>query len=537
MIHSLRGKLVISHLAVILVAFSVATALLLSLVQNYFINALEQSLSAQAQLIAQALIPGAIVAPPAQMLSPAYNTLQQQRIGNIAVQVESKPTPTDSDLTKDLQESNLSDLTEVSVELEPIWETRFRVLDNQGIVLVDSAGTDLGKDLTQNPTIRSALQGQQRSQQESIDGETWLFVSIPIWMAGQIAGVISIGQPLRDIAAVLSDLRLRLLLVLIIASPLSVMVGLILSRTIARPVRMLTEATGKLSKGDYEYPLSTAGQDELARLSRTFAAMRDQLQAVERMRTQFVSDVSHELRTPLTAVKGLIETLQDGAADDPRVRDRFLASIEGETDRLIRLVNDLLILSRADSQALVLQREEVDLNELLSHVVERLQPQAASLDLTLKLDLEKRSLRLNVDRDRIEQILVNLLDNAMKHSPPGASVWVKETCIKIEEHRPQPSTQEGKASPPLPAGTWAEVNIIDSGEGIAPEDLPHVFDRFYRSEPSRSRLRGGSGLGLSIAKALVEAHGGHIWLRSPVEPRPPESTNPGTIAAFALPVP
>jgi len=535
-IHNLRGKLILSHLAVILVAFSVATGLLLSLVQSYFISALEQSLAAQAQLLAQALIPGAVVASLSQAISPAYNAVQQQQVGNIAVQVESKATPTGLDLNPGLRESNLAYLSQVSVKLDTVLETRFRVLDNQGIVLVDSAGAELGKDLKQEPMIASALQGQGQSQQEMIGRENWLFVSVPIWMEAGVAGVITIGQPLRDIAAVLSDLRLRLLLVLVIALPLSALVGWILARNIAQPVRMLTTATGRLSQGDYGYPLTTTGRDELAQLSRTFAAMRDQLQAVERMRTQFVSDVSHELRTPLTAIKGLVETLEDGAIDDPSVRDRFMASIEGETDRLIRLVNDLLILSRADSQALVLQRKEVDLNDLLSSIVERLQPQAASLNLALHLMLGEQPLLVSIDADRIEQILVNLLDNAMKHSPAGASIWVEGDRAEVEGHEPQTPAQDSEVFPPIPPGKWVVVSVTDPGEGITPKDLPHVFDRFYRSEPSRSRLRGGSGLGLSIAKALVEAHGGCIWLQSPAQPHPLRGPGPGTTASFALPI-
>jgi signal transduction histidine kinase len=538
MIRSLRGKLILSHFSVIFIAMTVATLLLLTLSQGYFLEALEQSLVAQANVIAETLIPGAEVSTLSQSISPAYNAVQQQRIGNLSVQVENKESTADPALTPSLSGSNLAYLNAFSVELSAALETRLRVLDNQGIVLVDSAGLDEGKDLNEVDVIALALQGAQRSHSEKIGGEDWLSVAVPVWIDDQIAGVIYLSQPLRDVAAVLGDLRLRLLLVLLIALPLSALMGLFLARHIARPVRTLTIATSKLSGGDYDYPLDTSGRDELGQLSQSFASMRDRLRAVERMRAQFVSDVSHELRTPLTAIKGLAETLRGGAADDPSVRDRFLASVEDETDRLIRLVNDLLVLSRADSQALRLRREEFDLAHMAQAITERLTTQAETLNLSLRLCLEASPIRVIGDPDRVEQVLVILLDNAMKHSPPGETVWIEGSTVKIEK-----GDEDARAGSsvhmhlPLPAGEWALLSITDSGEGIPAKDLPHVFDRFYRADTSRSRDRGGSGLGLSIAQAVIEAHGGYIWLESPSNsPRVAEGKT-GTTSSFALPFP
>jgi signal transduction histidine kinase len=532
MLRSLRGKLISSHLVVIFIAMAMATTLLLTLGRSYFHRALEQSLVTQAHLIAEALIPGASVSTLSDAISPAYNAVQQQRIGNLEVQVENKSASEVADLAESLGESNLAYLNAFSVELSTTFETRFRVLDNQGIVLVDSAGIDVGKSLREMGPIASALAGIQVSHIERIDEEDWLFVAVPVLIEDSMAGVIHLGQPLRDVAAVLTDLRLLLLLVLLIATPLSALIGLILARNIARPVRTLTTATGKLSQGDYDYPLHTSSQDELGHLSRAFASMRDQLQRVEQMRTQFVSDVSHELRTPLTAVKGLAETLRAGAVDDPAVRDRFLASVESETDRLIRLVNDLLILSRADSQALKLRLEPVDVGALASGILDRLIPQAETLSLALSCEFGEENLQALADPDRVEQILLILLDNAMKHSPEGGSVWVEGSLTTSREFGANTKDQ-------VPVddaqGGWVVIRVTDSGQGIPEENLPHVFDRFYRADESRSRDRGGSGLGLSIAKALVEAHGGQIWLESPSSSTKVNPGSPGTTAGFALP--
>ena len=541
--HSLRGKLALSHLVVIFVTMTVAGFSLLSLVRGYFLQAMEGSLVTQAHLITQALIPGATTTIPSSSLAPAYNTVQQQQVANLSVQVGSMIPSSDPSTDSYLTESNLAYLSDATVGISAALETRIRVLDTRGVVLVDSAGHEAGRDLSDTALVVTALGGEQQSTTQRVDGEDWLFVSVPLWVEEQVAGVIYLGQPMRDVTAVLSDLRIRLLLAAALAMPLSALVGLALARTIARPLGVLTTAAGKLSSGDFDYPLQASGQDELGRLSRTFVIMRDRLQAVEQMRTQFVSDVSHELRTPLTAIKGLIETLQDGAADDPAVRDRFLASIEGETDRLIRLVNDLLILSRADAQAISLRRKQIDLRALVHATIQKLAPQAIAREVDLSVDFAEDSLNIFADPDRIEQVLVNLLDNALKHTPTGGAIRVTGHRIVVEGKVSQRFTSNvlpTSVTPllpnhrQLPEGEWAVITVIDNGEGISPNDLPHVFERFYRADPARSRDRGGSGLGLPIAKALVEAHDGYIWLESPISSKD-EARGPGTMASFALP--
>jgi signal transduction histidine kinase len=224
------------------------------------------------------------------------------------------------------------------------------------------------------------------------------------------------------------------------------------------------------------------------------------------MQVDFVANVSHELRTPLTAVKGLIETLRDGAVDDPEVRDRFLETVESETDRLIRLVNDLLILSRADSEALNLQREPVDLGRLATDTVTRLIARAEAHEVILSQEVGAGIPPALADRDRIEQVLVNVLDNAIKYSRPGGVVTV-----------------EGGEGPKQ----MVQVRVRDEGMGIPKEELPRIGERFYRTDKARSRTEGGSGLGLAIAKALVDAHGGRLWVGS--------EEGEGTVVTFSLP--
>jgi len=535
---SLRAKLILSHLAVIFLAMFVAAFSLLSLVRGYFLATIEESLTAQANLIAQALIPGASLELDLSDFTPAYNTVQQTMVDNLSLDVGEQGQAPGDETSLSLQESNLAHIAEASVQLSTALETHVRVLDDRGVVLLDTSGEDLGTDLSSQDAVMTALEGGQFSQLASGDDQERIFVAVPVWIEEQVAGVIYLSQPLDDLARVLSDLRTRLLYASLLAFPFSAMAGLVLARTISRPVQSLTSAARRLSVGDFDYPLEVSRRDELGRLSRTFAAMRDRLQAIEEMRSQFVSDVSHELRTPLTSIKGLIETLRDGAVDDPAVRDKFLISVEGETDRLIRLVNDLMILSRADAQALNLMREPVDAAKLVQAILGKLAPHLESLGIESRHDLPGVPLIVYAEPDRFEQVLIILLDNAMKHTPPGGGIHVAAFLMEVNRSgvilpESVPPQMLGSV-PPHAAGKWGIVSVSDSGEGIPPKDLPHVFERFYRADHSRSRDRGGSGLGLSIAKALVEAYGGQIWISSPASISKP-GQGPGTSAAFSLP--
>ncbi|MFX0146096.1 MAG: hypothetical protein ACFE9C_18660, partial [Candidatus Hodarchaeota archaeon] len=228
---SLRVKMIFSHLAVIFLAMTVAAFLLLSLVRGYFLETIEQSLTAQAHLIAQALIPGASVDLTPADLAPAYNTVQQRMVQNLSVQVAEQSELSDSETSPSLRESKLAYIAEASVQLSTALETHVRVLDDRGIVLLDTNEDDLGQDLSSETAVLTALRGDQHSELNILNGEEWLFVSVPVSVDDQVAGVIYLSQPLHDIAIVLSDLRNRFLIASALALPLSALVGLVLART------------------------------------------------------------------------------------------------------------------------------------------------------------------------------------------------------------------------------------------------------------------------------------------------------------------
>jgi two-component system sensor histidine kinase BaeS len=501
---SIRTRLTLSYLAVIVVAMSLSGFVLLSLLERYFLQAMEDSLVAQARITAQALVPGAIAeGPPIEAPSSAYNTLQQ-RASNIELQAQNVIPPTEEFPLGDV---DLDYLADASLQLSSQLDTRIRILDAQGVVLVDSYQVDQGADLRDDPLVAQALLGQYASETDQAGRyQSAMHLALPVLVEGKLVGAVYLSQPLKDAMAVLSDLRSRWLLSTAIALVLSGVVGLLLSGAIARPLRVLTAAAMAVARGQLDQQVPVRSRDELGRLSQAFNEMTARLHAARQMQIDFVANVSHELRTPLTAVKGLVETLRDGAVDDPEVRDRFLETVEDETDRLIRLVNDLLILSRIDSEALDLHRETVDLAHLAQATAAKLEPQLDARQIALQVEATPRSSLAWADPDRIEQVLVNLLDNAIKYSYPGSTVTL--------------FVDKG-------ADDMARVQVQDQGIGIPPESLPRVGERFYRADKARSRSEGGSGLGLAIARALVKVHGGHLAVES--------EEGQGTRVTFTLP--
>lgn len=220
-------------------------------------------------------------------------------------------------------------------------------------------------------------------------------------------------------------------------------------------------------------------------------------QKIDQDRKQFVSNVSHELRTPLTSLKSYIEALTDGAWKDPKVAPQFLKVTQDETDRMIRMINDLLSLSRMDSGTAKLDLELINLNELFNHVLDRFDMILKTDDnpdknYTIKREFTRRDLWVEVDTDKFQQVLDNLMNNAIKYSPDGGQI----TCRLLETHN------------------HVILSVSDQGLGIPKKDLTHVFDRFYRVDKARSRAQGGTGLGLAISKEIISMHGGRIWVDS-----------------------
>ncbi|HYF75921.1 MAG TPA: ATP-binding protein, partial [Symbiobacteriaceae bacterium] len=273
-------------------------------------------------------------------------------------------------------------------------------------------------------------------------------------------------------------------------------------RRIARPLQSLTAAAGRMAQHDLTARVQVTGHDELALLGTEFNRMAEQLGRQEQLRRTMVADVAHELRTPVAILRSQFEAIQDGAAE-PSVET--LLPMHDEVLRLTRLLDDLQVLSLTDAGQLPLSRRPVDPMDLAEQTASAFRAAAAGKGIDFQVDTTGQPPTIDADPDRIKQVLLNLLGNALRHTPPGGAVQLEVSSTATE----------------------VCFAVIDTGEGINPADLPHLFDRFYRGDKSRSRSGGGSGLGLAIAKGIAESHGGTVTVAS----------TPGQGSRFTLSLP
>ncbi|CAG0989569.1 two-component system, OmpR family, sensor histidine kinase BaeS [Anaerolineae bacterium] len=291
------------------------------------------------------------------------------------------------------------------------------------------------------------------------------------------------------------------------AFAVAIVVSVLVSRQIVAPVRAMMLASQRIAAAHYDERVRVSdptAPDELDGLAISFNQMAVRLEQTETMRRQLLGDVVHELRTPLTSIKGYMEGLIDGVL--PANEDTY-QQVYREADRLQRLVHDLQELSRVEAGAYLLNLQAIEVNHLIETVKTRLERQFEEKGVSLQFDVPTNLPRVQVDEDRIGQVLINLVGNALHYTPSGGSVRVVAHQLSRE----------------------IQIAVIDTGIGIPAEHLPQIFTRFYRVDKSRSRVGGGSGIGLTIARHLVEAHGGRIWVTS-------DGADQGSTFTFTLPV-
>ncbi|HWI63004.1 MAG TPA: ATP-binding protein [Symbiobacteriaceae bacterium] len=267
-------------------------------------------------------------------------------------------------------------------------------------------------------------------------------------------------------------------------------VGWLMSGRITRSLSHLREAAHHLDLRDLSRRVPVEGQDEIADLAHSFNHMADRLEAEERSRRQLLADVAHELRHPLAVMHGRLELLQDGRTE---LEPEALLPLQDEVIRMTRLVGDLRDLSLAEVGQLSLARTQVNLGAMVGGLMANLEPVASAKEITLSATVAPGLPTVDADPDRIRQVLLNLIANALQYTQQGGKVTVEAGLLSASTVR---------------------IRVTDTGPGIPPEDLPHIFDRFYRADRSRSRATGGSGLGLAIVRSLVELHKGKVTVQS-----------------------
>ncbi|MHB8132497.1 MAG: sensor histidine kinase [Mobilitalea sp.] len=373
--------------------------------------------------------------------------------------------------------------------------TEVWVVDKKGAVIAAAANHEYCEG---NYLEASELKKMQSGSISVSKGQSQYFqepvirVIIPITQEERVIGAIILYSPIQGINKALSSLSQMVLTAGIISLAIAFLIGIILSRRLSRPILSITEATISIAKGQKQVTVPTDTKiEEINQLGKTFNEMSSKVEANEERMKEFVANVSHELRSPLTSIKGFVEALIDNKGKTPEAQQRFLTIINDETDRLAQLVNNLLILSRSEEE-IPLYPENIELKEFIKNVLTSFNARVGENSISIEVISEEESIFLKIDRNSFKQIIVNLVDNALKYSPQGGnvSILLKECAEMIS------------------------ISISDSGLGIPERDLPHIWDRFYRVDKDRSRETGGTGLGLAIVKQLTEKNGGQVEAES-----------------------
>lgn len=399
---------------------------------------------------------------------------------------------------------------------------RLTRIDRSGRVLDDSEGNPQSmENHASRPEFVSALRGHTGLDLRTSNtiGVMFMYVAVPTR-----DGALRLAVPLKDIKTAVNDIRKQLLAAVALAFLPAMILAAYFARYVSSKLATIIDYAGKLARGDFQARLDRGGRDELgvltAQLNNTgekLQAMFEQLQRehaelekLERVRKDFVINVSHELRTPLASIQGYTETLLDGAIHDPEHNLRFLSIIKQNAERLGRLTEDLMTLSRLELKTTRFQFASYYVRDLLADCCDSMQPIAEKKNIQIVLDAGHDKAEVFCDSEAVHQVVSNLLDNAIKYTPEDGKITLG--C------RP---ARSGSTE-------MMEVYVNDSGIGIPAEDLPRLFERFYRVDKARSRQLGGTGLGLAIVKHLVRAMGGEVGVES--------EAGRGSTFLFTLPV-
>ena len=390
-------------------------------------------------------------------------------------------------------------------------------MGSERLVLADSSGVIVGDTDLQWFGLTTGGVGLAEPTRDIVVsgegvGEFYLLSSFMMRGRGHMMG----GPPQVQIPGyfqeqqLLSGVNRSLFIAGAVGTVVAILLGLLLTRQFTRPIQGLKNGAARIASGDLAYRVKVESRDEFGDLAESFNSMAASLDSSEQARQRLFADIAHELRTPLSVIEGTVNAMLDGVYEPNQDN---LGSIKEETAMLTRLVADLRDLALAESGQLKLEFELTDLAMLVQRRVSQAEVVAREKSVDLMTNITEGIPSVMVDSRRIEQVVANLLDNALNHTPSGGSVTV--------------TTAVGSEGYPVDKGHIL-ISITDTGEGIPPEHLPRVFDRLYRVDDARPRDKGGAGLGLAIAKQMVELHGGSIWVESEV--------GKGSSFSFTLPI-
>ncbi|WP_060799718.1 sensor histidine kinase [Peptoniphilus harei] len=379
-----------------------------------------------------------------------------------------------------------------------------QILDKDKNLLSDSIGR-----LASNPIETSDVLAAERGDiktwkgEESQTGEAIMSVAGPIKNnEGETIGYLRFISSMEEVKAAIFKTIISLLIFTLFVALLTTTVSLLISKSIVRPILELTEVAKTMLKGNYEEKAKVFEDDEIGELAKTLNAMSDEIINKDRIKNDFISSISHELRTPLTSIKGWAVVLKDAKEDEKDLVEDGLNIIENEADRLAKMVEELLDFSRYISGRITLDKEIIDISQTCLDISKQMKPRAKSNNIELITDLPKESILINADENRIKQLLINLLDNAIKFTSDKG--WVKFQMLKEDDK--------------------VQIMISDNGMGMTKEELAHVKEKFYKGKHSKSH----SGIGLSISDEITKLHQGSLEIFS--------EENIGTTVKVSLPI-
>lgn len=343
--------------------------------------------------------------------------------------------------------------------------------------------------------LKEGIDGEQAEAYSETNGMKLMMVSVPVEKNGGIVGGVYLAQTTSGIEDTIRVIRTSLVVFSAMIVALIGMLSFGLSYIITAPLAEFTKAAREISKGNFKYRIKVRGTHEVTQMADTLNYMCDELGLLEEKRRKFVSDASHELKTPMAGIKLICDSLVQSPGADPEMIREFLSDMSDEVDRLTRIINRLLVLTKLDG-AMTLKPEDTDIKALAGRAVKKLSGMAEAKHITIHTLYADRIFDpVMIDRDKIYEAVYNIIDNAIKYTPEGGDVY-----IDIQ-----------------PRNEFVIIKIEDTGAGIPESERERVFERFYRVDDSRSRETGGTGLGLAIAKEAVTMHGGRIEISDGTE--------------------
>ncbi len=384
---------------------------------------------------------------------------------------------------------------------------RLMVLDNDGKVQYDSFSSLMGARL-QLPEVLTILTGGENTgygiHRPSSEGDAVAYCAARLTGTGGTLGVLLYASTVTEMMDSLQGVERQMIMVFAAMAVVAVVLAFLMSHVLTRPITAMTRTIDRMGQGDLSVRVPVQGSKEIWNLAKSYNTMAEQLETLDKSRNQFVSNASHELKTPMTTMKILLENVIYQPDMPAEMRTEFLQDMNHEIDRLTNIISDLLTLTRMDSKAMELNLSAFDFSESCEDTLRLLRPQAEkrSQRLTGKID---PAITLTGDKVKLEQVIYNLVENAIKYTPDGGAITV---------------TMNRR-------GGQAVLSVRDNGVGIPEADQKHIFERFYRVDKARSRETGGTGLGLSIVRQLVALHGGTITVDS----------QPGSGSTFTVKLP